>query len=222
MVGSGREAGQGAGAGEEEEDLSSSAESFPEQPKKGGKRLADLGDGQEGATKGAKFAARTEFERGSEMSKVYGLRCFQQVAAKTEESTAAVTDTLTQQVPRVTLSSRQRNAIQAWDRYQKEVEKHFGSLFRVSAEEEHCGDVEEPFQGVECDVKSVTKNLQVSASCCSSEIDRDARVQDNLQSAKGVERNVKTARTYLSHISQALESIDTLVVPIVLQKNGNF
>ncbi|EKX47257.1 hypothetical protein GUITHDRAFT_137458 [Guillardia theta CCMP2712] len=186
------------------------------EPKKGGKRLADLGDGQEGVTKDEivpkenSSSNTDEQEKQDENVPTQGNesgpepeaveievkskppqqeQAEKEVAAKIEASDATATDKSAQQLQRVVLSSRQRNASQAWERYNKEVEKHFGSLFK----------------GVDNDMKSVAKNLQ-----------------DNLQSAKGVERNVKTAKTYLTHISQALESIDTLVVPIVLQKNGNF
>lgn len=61
------------------------------------------------------------------------------------------------------------------------------------------------FEGVGSDVGQVDKGLQSSALA-----------------ARETHKNVGIAKAYLAHISQALESVDTLVVPIVLQREGNF
>ena len=50
----------------------------------------------------------------------------------------------------------------------------------------------------------------------------DKGIQGSAFAARETHKNVGIAKAYLSHISQALDNVDTLVVPIVLQRDGNF
>lgn len=61
------------------------------------------------------------------------------------------------------------------------------------------------FDGIGRDIAQVDKGIQSSAFA-----------------ARETHKNVGIAKAYLSHISAALEGVDALVVPIVLQRDGNF
>ena len=58
------------------------------------------------------------------------------------------------------------------------------------------------------------------ASCKPHQVDKG--IQGSAFAARETHKNVGIAKAYLSHISQALDNVDTLVVPIVLQRDGNF
>eukprot|EP00291_Cryptomonas_curvata_P011626 CAMPEP_0172184126 /NCGR_PEP_ID=MMETSP1050-20130122/19393_1 /TAXON_ID=233186 /ORGANISM="Cryptomonas curvata, Strain CCAP979/52" /LENGTH=175 /DNA_ID=CAMNT_0012857871 /DNA_START=8 /DNA_END=535 /DNA_ORIENTATION=+ len=60
-------------------------------------------------------------------------------------------------------------------------------------------------QTLEKDVSSVSKSLQTMQA-----------------GAAETQKSVLSAKRYLSDIAQALDAVDTLVVPIVLQRDGNF
>jgi len=176
-------------------------------PKKGGKRLADIGadapDGQkpeEGEdSKGEKdqiepkVVAKTEESKAEEITPAEEPKAEEDAEKKPDpapqpaQAPGPKAEAAAPKVQAPALSARQRQAQGAWERHQKTMDNHYLAVF----------------QGVERDVASVEKGLQ-----------------SNTAAAQDTQRNVAIAKRYLWEISESLKSVDTLVVPIVLQRDG--
>ncbi len=182
-------------------------------PKKGGKRLADI-DGQEGekaeggddnaAPEGAEAAAAQQEEATAESTAE--VQQGQIEPKKVSESSKVQGDT----TPAVEPGSEQAGAIGVKATPKTVIAPQSQRQKQAASAWEHENKSVEKFyvnvfSGVEKDIQSVNSSLQANATSA----------QDTL-------RNVSVASKLLWQISESLRSVDTLVVPIVLQRDGNF
>eukprot|EP00287_Rhodomonas_sp_CCMP768_P010880 CAMPEP_0196740590 /NCGR_PEP_ID=MMETSP1091-20130531/33737_1 /TAXON_ID=302021 /ORGANISM="Rhodomonas sp., Strain CCMP768" /LENGTH=174 /DNA_ID=CAMNT_0042085823 /DNA_START=9 /DNA_END=533 /DNA_ORIENTATION=- len=173
-------------------------------PKKGGKRLADIDadgqpagdgkpeDGAESAAEQPQEEANAEPEKVSEITKAEEPK---EEEAKPEAPAAAAAKPASPSV-----APTAAPAVAPQTQRQKQASAAWEQQNKTA--EKFYTNV---FQGVEKDVQSVNSSLQA-----------------NTTSAQDTLRNVSVANKLLWQISESLRSVDTLVVPIVLQRDGNF
>ena len=121
------------------------------------------------------------------------------------------------------MSARQSKAVGAWNAHRKEVDKHFVSFFEGVERDvaQVCSEMMKCFLLPAATQQSIFHIADAThTSCEPHQVDKG--IQGSAFAARETHKNVGIAKAYLSHISQALDNVDTLVVPIVLQRDGNF